>query len=153
MQSAPTAEAGDESGPASAVGAALNSTSATAGQVGHANGGPSGNGHVPAAGGIGAAPVSAAFGDSDGPRFVRRVLPQYPEIARRRGREGRVVLRLVIGAGGELKDAAVVEGGGHGFGEAALEAARASAYAPAVRGGRSVECTAMLPVRFSLKGS
>lgn len=83
---------------------------------------------------------------------MRRVLPQYPEAARRKGREGRVVLRLVIGACGELKDAAVVEGGGHGFEEAALEAAMASAYAPAVRGGRAVECAAMLPIRFSLKG-
>jgi protein TonB len=153
MPPASTAEAEGE--PAPARDGVLNSTSAAAaaGRGGDVFGGGWGNAHAPAAGGGGAPPGSAAFGDSAGPPFLRRGLPQYPEIARRRGREGRVVLRLVIGAGGELKDAAVVEGGGHGFEEAALKAARASVYAPALRGGRPVECAAMLPVRFSLEGS
>lgn len=103
--------------------------------------------------GAGSGPVSAGFGASDGPRFVRRVQPRYPELARRGGREGRVVLRLVIGTGGELKGVEVVEGGGYGFEKAALAAVRASEYAPAVRGGRPVECAALLPIRFSLRGS
>jgi len=98
-------------------------------------------------------PVEARFGDADGPRFIQRVMPKYPELARRRGREGLVVLRLVIGPGGDLRDAQVVEGGGHGFDEAALAAVRASVYAPATRGGRGMECAALLPIRFALKGS
>lgn len=98
-------------------------------------------------------PVGATFGDADGPSFVRRVMPRYPELARRRGREGLVLLRLVIGPGGELRDAQVVEGGGHGFDEAALIAVRASVYAPAMREGRGVECAVLLPIRFALKGS
>jgi len=98
-------------------------------------------------------PVGASFGDADGPRFVQRVMPRYPELARRRGREGLVLLRLVIGPGGELRDVQVVEGGGHGFDEAALAAVRTSLYAPAMRGGRGVECAALLPIRFALKGS
>jgi len=98
-------------------------------------------------------PVGATFGDADGPRFVQRVMPRYPELARRRGREGLVLLRLVIGPGGELRDVQVVEGGGHGFDEAALAAVRTSLYAPAMRGGRGVECAALLPIRFALKGS
>lgn len=108
-----------------------------------------------AAGGVGAAvgPVGASFGDADGPKFVQRVMPHYPERARRKGREGHVLLRLVIGPGGELRDARVVEGGGHGFDEAALAAVRASLFAPAMRHGRAVECAALLPVRFVLKGS
>ncbi|SFL30079.1 protein TonB [Desulfomicrobium norvegicum] len=98
-------------------------------------------------------PMEASFGDADGPRFIQRVMPKYPELARRRGREGLVVLRLVIGPGGDLRDAQVVEGGGHGFDEAALAAVRASVYAPATRGGRGMECAALLPIRFALKGS
>ena len=98
-------------------------------------------------------PVEASFGDADGPRFLQRVMPKYPELARRRGREGLVVLRLVIGPGGDLRDVQVVEGGGHGFDEAALAAVRASVYAPAMRGGRGMECAALLPIRFALKGS
>ena len=97
--------------------------------------------------------MGATFGDADGPRFVQRVTPRYPELARRRGREGLVLLRLVIGPDGELRDARIVEGGGHGFGEAALAAVRASVYAPATRDGRGVECAALLPIRFALKGS
>ncbi len=96
-------------------------------------------------------PVQARFGDADGPRFVQRVLPGYPELARRKGREGQVVLRLTIGAGGELKDVSVVEGGGHGFEDAALAAVKASSYAPAKRDGQCVECSALLPIRFALK--
>lgn len=139
-------------------GAATNSTTLAGSGRGAASGavpGGGGTGHGGAASGagIGTGPVSAGFGTADGPRFVHRVLPQYPELARRRGREGRIVLRLVIGSGGELKDVAVVEGVGHGFEEAALAAVRASEYAPAVRGGRAVECSALLPIRFSLRGS
>lgn len=101
--------------------------------------------------GVGEGPVQARFGDADGPRFVRRVLPTYPELARRKGREGQVVLRLTIGVDGELKDVSVVEGGGNGFGEAALAAVKASSYAPARRDGQCVECSALLPIRFALK--
>ena len=100
---------------------------------------------------IGTGPVQANFGEADGPRFVRRVLPEYPALARRKGREGRVVLRVTIGSEGELKDVRVVEGGGHGFADAALAAVRASSYAPARRNGHCVECSALLPIRFSLK--
>lgn len=102
-------------------------------------------------GGVGAGSVQANFGEADGPRFVQRVLPKYPELARRKGREGLVVLRLTIGAGGELKDVSVVDGGGHGFEDAALAAIRASRYAPARRDGQCVECSALLPIRFALK--
>jgi protein TonB len=82
---------------------------------------------------------------------MQRVMPRYPELARRRGREGLVVLRLTIDEGGLLQHAEVVEKAGFGLDEAALEAARASSYAPARRGNRSVPCTALLPVRFALK--
>jgi len=98
-------------------------------------------------------PVGASFGDADGPKFVHRIMPRYPELARRRGREGLVLLRLVIGPGGELRSVEVVEGGGHGFAEAALAAVRASSFAPAMREGHAVECAALLPIRFTLKGS
>lgn len=98
-----------------------------------------------------AGPARVNFGEAGGPRFVQRVLPKYPELARRKGREGLVVLRLTIGAGGELKDVAVVEGGGHGFEDAALAAVRASSYAPAMQNGQNVECSALLPIRFALK--
>ena len=134
--------------PRTAMAVAAGSHASDASAASGVKGGP-GDGGTGAAGG----PVGASFGDGDGPRFVQRIVPRYPELARRRGREGVVLLRLVIGSGGELRDARVVEGGGHGFDEAALAAVRASVYAPAMRGGQGVECAALLPIRFALKGS
>lgn len=139
-----------EDGSDGATAPAVHSTTTSghgSGSGGYAGGGKNGGD------GGGSGLVAARFGDADGPRFVQRVMPKYPEQARRKGREGRVVLRLIIGPQGELKDVRVVEGSGHGFEEAALAAARASVYAPAMRSGQGVECAALLPIRFALKGS
>ena len=95
--------------------------------------------------------MQAAFGDANGPRFVRRVMPVFPRQARRSGREGFVMLQLRISARGELLDVFVVHKAGHGFDEEALRAVQASSYAPATHNGRDVECSALLPVRFSLR--
>lgn len=123
-----------------------------AGEVGGGTGG-GGSGAGAGAGvpGEGIGTTMASFGDADGPRFVQRVMPRYPDSARRRGREGLVVLRLSIDADGVLRDIRIVEKAGFGLDEAALEAARASTYAPAWRFGRPVRCEVLLPVRFALK--
>lgn len=95
--------------------------------------------------------VDARFGDAEGPRFINRVMPRYPELARRRGREGLVMLRLTIDSTGALRDAQIVEKAGFGFDEAALAAAGASTYSPARQAGRPVDCVSLLPIRFALK--
>lgn len=98
-------------------------------------------------------PLQTKFGDADGPRFVQRVVPKYPELARRKGREGLVMLRLTIAPDGRLLDVRVEDGGGFGFEDAAMEAVRNSTYAPATRNGQAVECSALLPIRFALQGT
>lgn len=103
--------------------------------------------------GRGGGAVESRFGEAEGPRFVERVMPRYPELARRKGREGVVVLRLTIDARGVLRDVHIVEKAGFGFDEAALEAVTASTYAPARKSGQQVDSVALLPVRFALKGS
>ncbi|NLY40420.1 MAG: energy transducer TonB [Desulfovibrionales bacterium] len=100
---------------------------------------------------LGSGPVQAGFGEADGPRFVRRVTPVFPRLARQRGREGVVILRLRISAQGDLINAEIVQKAGYGFDEEALRAAHASTYAPARYKGRQVECSALLPIRFSLR--
>lgn len=92
------------------------------------------------------------LGASDGPSFLRSVKPVYPERARRAGREGTVVLRLSIDETGRLAEARVVNGAGYGFDEAALAAARASSYRPALRDGRGVAADVRFSVRFTLRG-
>ncbi|MGQ9689646.1 MAG: TonB family protein, partial [Desulfobaccales bacterium] len=96
-------------------------------------------------------PHVADFGSSTGPAFLRRVMPVYPEGARRLGKEGRVVLRLTIDAGGNLVKVEVVEGAGFGFDEAAVAAVKRSSFRPAMVNGQPVTSVAKLPIRFVLK--
>ena len=99
-----------------------------------------------------AAPVERSFGTSEGPRFVHKVIPDYPLSARRMRREGAVVLRLHIDEQGRLLEARVVERAGYGLDEAALDAVRRSTFAPATQAGVPVACWATLAVRFVLEG-
>ncbi|MCX8118460.1 MAG: TonB family protein [Desulfobacterota bacterium] len=97
-------------------------------------------------------PQDLEFGARDGPRFLKRVMPVYPVMARRMGKEGRVLLRLTIDERGALVSVEVVENGGYGFTEAALEAVQKSTFLPAYRDGKPVACRALLPIRFQLRG-
>lgn len=95
--------------------------------------------------------VESSFGTSEGPRFIERIIPDYPLSARRMRREGTVLLRLHIDEGGRLLEARVVQPAGYGLDEAALEAVRRSTFAPATKAGVPVECWATLAVRFVLE--
>lgn len=98
-----------------------------------------------------AAPREMAFGSASGPGFRRQIQPVYPTPARRRGKEGTVLLRLSISETGQLMQVEVLEDPGHGLAEAALEAVRASSFTPARHNGRPVAVKATLPIRFTLQ--
>jgi TonB family protein len=91
------------------------------------------------------------FGMTGAPAFLHRELPVYPIMAKRLGKEGKVVLKLLIDSAGQLRDIEVVEHAGFGFTEAAVEAAERSTYMPALRNGEKVTSRALLPVRFQLQ--
>ncbi|MFQ3573844.1 MAG: energy transducer TonB, partial [Thermodesulfovibrionales bacterium] len=91
------------------------------------------------------------FGSTTGPRFINRVMPTYPLVARRLGKEGRVVLRLTIDDSGKLVNVDVIESAGYGFTESAIEAVRQSTFAPANKDGKPVISRALLPISFRLK--
>ena len=97
------------------------------------------------------APVEAAFGTLDGPRFLKKVLPRYPLLARRLGKEGTVLLRLTIDEKGRLIKCEVVKGAGYGFEEAAIKAVKRSKFLPARRKGRPISCRALLPIKFVIR--
>jgi protein TonB len=98
-----------------------------------------------------ALPVEIAFGSDEGPTFKQRVRTRYPRTAIRMGQEGTVVLRLAIGALGQLMDVEVVSSAGVTLDQAAIRAIRASTFHPATRQGRPVDSLALLPIRFKLK--
>src|SRR5712691_2510195 len=84
------------------------------------------------------------------PRLLERVEARYPEEARLSGLTGTVVVRIVVGTDGRVISAEVVQGAGHGFDEAALEAARKLRFEPATREGRPVAVQLDYEVRFEL---
>lgn len=79
--------------------------------------------------------------------------PSYPVLARRRGIEGRVVVRLHVGADGHAKAAAIESTSGHDvLDRAAAETLATWRLAPAERAGRAVPATILVPIRFRLEG-
>ncbi|HXA26556.1 MAG TPA: energy transducer TonB [Acetobacteraceae bacterium] len=78
--------------------------------------------------------------------------PIYPEIARRRGEEGRVMLRVDVSADGMPLDVSVAGTSGHpSLDSAALSAVRQWRFIPATQAGRSVAAVADVPIRFHLE--
>jgi TonB family protein len=97
-----------------------------------------------------AGPLYAAFGATDGPRFLHRELPEYPFVSKKRGEEGTAVLTLLIDGRGRLLSAEVVSATNAAFAEAALRAMKKSTFKPAEKNGKPVTSKAILPVRFTL---
>lgn len=95
--------------------------------------------------------IESKFGDTGSPAFIHQEIPVYPLLARRLGKEGKVLLKLLIDTTGKLQNIEVVEYAGFGFTEAAIEAVKKSTYAPGYRNGERVAMKALLPVRFQLQ--
>lgn len=95
--------------------------------------------------------AEARFGDRGAPTFLYQEIPAYPTLARRLGKEGRVLLKLLIDADGKVVNVEVVEAAGYGFTEASVAAVKKSTYAPGYRDGVKVATRALLPVRFHLQ--
>ena len=85
------------------------------------------------------------------PVLVERVEAKYPEQARKDGITGTVLLQLVVGTDGRVSESKVARPAGHGFDEAALEAARALRFEPATQEGTPVAVQINYEVQFQLK--
>jgi periplasmic protein TonB len=88
--------------------------------------------------------------ESGSPRFIHKEPPLYPFMARRLGKEGKALLRLILDAKGLLQGIEIVETDGFGFAEAACTAIRKSTFAPAVRNDRAISSQVLVPVKFVL---
>jgi len=77
--------------------------------------------------------------------------PVYPELARRRGEQGRVVLRVSVGPEGRPHEVAVGQSSGfETLDAAAADAVREWRFVPATEDGRPVAAVALVPIRFRL---
>ncbi len=75
----------------------------------------------------------------------------YPEIAKRAGVEGRVIVQFVVDESGSVRDPVVVRGIGAGCDEEALKAVRQAKFKPGKQRGKAVKVQMTLPVTFRLK--
>jgi protein TonB len=77
--------------------------------------------------------------------------PEYPESARREGREGRVLLRVLVDDQGRTRTVEIKgSSGSDALDRAAAEAIRRWRFHPARHGGRPVESWLRIPVEFRL---
>jgi protein TonB len=104
-------------------------------------------------------PPPAAHGPLDAdladalPREVTNLPPRYPEIARRRGIEGHVTIKLLIDAAGKVEEADVLEVFGHSSFEQAVRrmVSRWQFTAPTYN-GKPTRVWAVKTIRFRLRG-
>lgn len=77
--------------------------------------------------------------------------PVYPEMARRRGQQGRVLLQVDVSAQGTPVEVTIAQSSGFAsLDDAALRAVQQWRFLPATRGGTPVAAVAEVPVRFRL---
>jgi TonB family protein len=97
-------------------------------------------------------PPTVALSDvTQPPHFLHQVAPKYPDMARRAQKEGVVLVEATIGVDGLAHDIKVIEGIGFGCDEVAVDALKASRFAPAKQGEKPVAVRIQIPYRFKLE--
>jgi len=76
--------------------------------------------------------------------------PVYPDVARSAGIEGTVLVRVLVGKDGRVKDVIYIEGP-EGLKKAADDCARTAVFKPALMDHRPVEVWVLMPVTFKLR--
>lgn len=95
------------------------------------------------------APLVLARFDAD---YLHNPKPAYPTLARRRGEEGKVQLKVRVSAQGEALNITLAKSSGYdSLDAAAIEAVTRWRFVPARRGEETVESSVIVPVTFSLE--
>ena len=85
----------------------------------------------------------------DKPEITKQIAPRYPEVARKAGIQGTILVRVLIGVDGKVKQAEVLRGKTI-FHKAALKAVKGYEFSPARQNDRPVPVWMALPIRFRL---
>jgi TonB family protein len=87
-------------------------------------------------------------------RYRETPQPQYPSSARREGKEGRVLLRVLVDEEGRTKTIEVNTSSGHDLlDRAASEAIKKWRFVPAHAGGKPIETWIKVPIDFQLSNA
>ncbi|MDX1639715.1 MAG: energy transducer TonB [Balneolaceae bacterium] len=76
---------------------------------------------------------------------------RYPEMARKAGIEGRVIIQFIVNESGHVEDPRVVRGIGGGCDEEALRAVKEAQFKPGRQRGKPVRVQYSLPIVFKLQ--
>ncbi len=88
------------------------------------------------------------------PRYDLNPPPPYPEVARRRGFEGKVVLEVAVKADGTVGSTSLKESSGYrSLDRSALSAVRRWQFFPATEAGAPVPSRVVVPIDFVLRGN
>ena len=100
-------------------------------------------------------PKAAAETVVEPPRFGAAYLhnpaPDYPQMARRLGQQGRVLLKVLVGENGTAETVALATSSGfEKLDQAAIEAVKKWSFIPAKRSNEAISAYVLVPVKFSL---
>jgi protein TonB len=85
------------------------------------------------------------------PAVIKRVDPKYPELARKAGIEGRVILKVWIDKRGKVKDVVILKGAAEMLDNAAIAAAKQWEFTPAMMKLGPVDVWSTLTFNFRLQ--
>lgn len=85
------------------------------------------------------------------PEPIKTVLPEYPEVARKAGLEGRVTVAVIVDENGNVIHAEVINSSNKVFDDAALKAAYAYKFKPGMMKDRRVKVKVIIPFAFKLQ--
>ena len=76
---------------------------------------------------------------------------QYPELAKKAGLEGKVVLRVLVRRNGSVKKYIVESSDSEIFNKAAADAVMKTQFLPALQNGKPVACWTSVPISFKIR--
>ncbi len=82
---------------------------------------------------------------------VKKVIPVYPEIAKRAGVEGKVYIKALVDKEGKVKRAVVLKSDAEIFNQSAYDAVYQWVFTPAVMNNGPVAVWVVVPFNFQLK--
>jgi TonB family protein len=100
-------------------------------------------------GGFGGGAFRAGGGVSS-PELLQKVEPEYSEEARKAKQQGTVVLKVIVGVDGRVREVQVIRPLGLGLDEKAIEAVKKWSFKPGQKDGKAVAVIANIEVNFHL---
>lgn len=87
------------------------------------------------------------------PKPIHMPVPQYPELARQAGIEGKTVIKALVDIDGSIIDAKILKSSGNQMlDQAALSAARKYRFTPAKQRDKFVRVWVAIPITFQITG-